>query len=122
MSPASTLGALRRDGYRSRTIKQELREHLVTKLRNQEVAFPGIVGFDETELPQRESARLAGHDRSLLGGRGQGKAGRMRTLAARVAEWMPVGEGCESNGGPGAPVWSRCVRMAEALGDDLPVA
>jgi len=122
MSPASTLCALRRDGYRSRTIKQELRENLLTKLRNQETAFPGIVGFDDTVLPQLESALLAGHDLVLLGERGQGKTRLMRTLTTLLDEWMPVVAGCEINDDPAAPVCSRCVRMAEELGDDLPVA
>ena len=122
MSPASTLGALRRDGYRSRTIKQELRENLLTKLRNQETAFPGIVGFDDTVLPQLESALLAGHDLVLLGERGQGKTRLMRTLTTLLDEWMPVVAGCEINDDPAAPVCSRCARLAEELGDDLPVA
>ncbi len=122
MSHASTLGALRRDGHHSRTIKQELRENLLTKLRNDETAFPGIVGFDDTVLPQLESALLAGHDLVLLGERGQGKTRLMRTLVTLLDEWMPVVEGCEINDDPAAPVCSRCVRLAAELGDDLPVA
>jgi magnesium chelatase subunit I len=122
MSHASTLGALRRDGYRSRTIKQELRENLLTKLRDDDTAFPGIVGFDDTVLPQLESALLAGHDLVLLGERGQGKTRLMRTLVTLLDEWMPVVEGCEINDDPAAPVCSRCLRLAADLGDDLPVA
>ncbi|HET6562247.1 MAG TPA: magnesium chelatase [Marmoricola sp.] len=122
MSHASTLGALRRDGYRSRTIKQELRENLLTILREGGTAFPGIVGFDDTVLPQLESALLAGHDLVLLGERGQGKTRLMRTLVTLLDEWMPVVEGCEINDDPAAPVCSRCLRMAEQLGDELPVA
>jgi magnesium chelatase subunit I len=122
MSHASTLGALRHDGYRSRTVKEELRENLLARLRSGDTAFPGIVGFDDTVLPQLESALLAGHDLVLLGERGQGKTRLMRTLVTLLDEWMPVVEGCEINDDPAAPVCSRCVRMAEELGADLPVA
>ncbi len=122
MSLASTLGALRQDGYHPRTVKQELRENLLTVLRDGGTAFPGIVGFDDTVLPQLESALLAGHDLVLLGERGQGKTRLMRTIVTLLDEWMPVVEGCEINDDPTAPVCSRCVRLAAELGEELPVA
>jgi magnesium chelatase subunit I len=67
MSQPTTLGALRDTGYRSRSVKTEIRENLLSRLRSGQAAFPGIVGFDDTVLPQLESALLAGHDLVLLG-------------------------------------------------------
>jgi magnesium chelatase subunit I len=118
---AATLGDLRQQGYRSRTVKQELRENLLTVLRQGGAAFPGIVGFDDTVLPQLESALLAGHDLVLLGERGQGKTRLMRTLSTLLDEWVPVVAGCEINDDPTAPVCSRCRRLSTELGDELPV-
>ncbi|HYO39441.1 MAG TPA: magnesium chelatase, partial [Nocardioidaceae bacterium] len=122
MSRPITLGALRDTGYRSRSVKAELRENLLGRLRSGETAFPGIVGFDGTVLPQLESALLAGHDLVLLGERGQGKTRLMRTISTLLDEWTPVVEGCEINDDPVAPVCVRCQRLAEQRGDDLPVA
>ncbi|QIK65872.1 magnesium chelatase [Nocardioides sp. HDW12B] len=117
----TTRGALLAQGYRSRTVKEELRENLLSRLRAGAPAFPGIVGFDDTVLPQLEGALLAGHDLVLLGERGQGKTRLMRTLGTLLDEWMPVVEGCEINDDPAAPVCSRCRRLAAETGDDLPV-
>ena len=122
MSQPTTLGALRDTSYRSRSVKTEIRENLLDRLRSGETAFPGIVGFDDTVLPQLESALLAGHDLVLLGERGQGKTRLMRTISKLLDEWTPVVEGCEINDDPMAPVCSRCRRLAAELGDDLPVA
>ena len=122
MSRPTTLGALRDTGYQSRSVKAEIRDNLLTKLRAGEPAFPGIVGFDDTVLPQLESALLAGHDLVLLGERGQGKTRLMRTLASLLDEWTPYVEGCEINDDPLAPVCSRCRRLAAEQGDDLTVA
>ena len=77
---AATRGALRDTGYRSRTVKAEIRDNLLARLRAGETAFPGIVGFDDTVLPELERALLAGHDLVLLGERGQGKTRLIRTL------------------------------------------
>jgi magnesium chelatase subunit I len=121
MTRPSSLGALRDTGYRSRSVKAEIRENLLTHLRSGEPAFPGIVGFDDTVLPQLESALLAGHDLVLLGERGQGKTRLMRSVAALLDEWTPVVDGCEINDDPFAPVCTRCRRLAESAGEDLPV-
>ena len=118
---ATTWGALRAQGHRTRSVKDELRENLLTALGEGRSPFPGIVGFDETVLPQLETALLAGHDTVLLGERGQGKTRLMRTVAALLDEWVPVVEGCELHDDPAAPVCTRCRRLAAELGDDLPV-
>ena len=118
----ATLGQLRDVGYESRTVKQELRAGLLARLRGGEFAFPGIVGFDDTVVPELEAALLAGHDLVLLGERGQGKTRIMRTIAGLLEEWSPVVAGCEINDDPLHPVCVRCRALATDLGDDLPVS
>ena len=117
----ATVGGLLADGYRPRTVKQEIRDNLLRVLRSGESAFPGIVGFDDTVLPELESALLAGHDLVLLGERGQGKTRVMRTIAGLLDEWMPAVEGCEIRDEPVAPVCTRCRKLRAGLGDDLPI-
>jgi magnesium chelatase subunit I len=116
-----TLGELVASGYTHRSVKAELRENLLDRLRSGEPAFPGIVGFDDTVLPELESALLAGHDLVLLGERGQGKTRLMRTLGQLLDEWSPAVAGCEIHDDPTAPVCTRCLRLKADLGDELPV-
>jgi len=118
----SSLGALRQSGYQPRSVKAEIRSNLLAALRDGRSAFPGIVGFDDTVLPELERALLAGHDLVLLGERGQGKTRLMRTIAGLLDEWSPAVAGCEINDEPLAPVCVRCRTLAGQLGDDLPVA
>jgi magnesium chelatase subunit I len=118
----ATLGELRASGYRPRSVKEEIRDNLLATLRAGGSAFPGIVGFEETVLPQLESALLAGHDLVLLGERGQGKTRLMRTIGALLDEWSPMVEGCEINDDPVHPVCLRCRRLADELGEELPLA
>ncbi|GII77850.1 magnesium chelatase [Sphaerisporangium rufum] len=119
---ARTLRDLRKIGHIHRTVKAEIRENLLDRLRGGTPRFPGIVGFDETVLPHLERALLAGHDLVLLGERGQGKTRLIRTITGLLDEWTPVVEGCEINDHPYAPACVRCRRLAAELGDDLPVA
>ena len=125
MKPASrpaTAGALRSSGWRSRSVKHELRDNLIARLRSGEPVFPGLVGYDQTVLPQVEKALLSGHDFILLGLRGQAKTRLLRGLPALLDEAIPVVEGCEINDDPLAPVCTECHRRAAELGDALPVA
>ncbi len=119
---AATRGQLRDLGYLSRSVAVELRENLVSRLRAGDVAFPGIVGFDDTVLPELESALLAGHDLVLLGERGQGKTRLMRTLVSLLDEWSPEVTGCEIHDDPLHPVCVRCIALLAELDDDLPVS
>ncbi|MFC7326748.1 ATP-binding protein [Marinactinospora rubrisoli] len=118
----ATLSALRASGHVHRSIKAEVRENLLARMRAGEERFPGIVGFDSTVLPHLERALLAGHDIVLLGERGQGKTRLIRTIAGLLDEWSPVVEGCPINDHPYAPVCVRCRRLAAEAGPDLPVA
>jgi magnesium chelatase subunit I len=85
-----TLGELRASGHEFRTVKQELRDNLLARLSAGEPRFPGIVGYDDTVLPEVERALLAGHDMVLLGERGQGKTRLIRSLISFLDEWTPV--------------------------------
>ena len=118
---ATTLAGLRAAGVTTTSVKDEIRRNLLDRLRTGDPAFPGILGFDETVLPQVERGLLAGHDLVLLGERGQGKTRLIRTLVGLLDEWTPVVTGCEINDDPFRPVCARCVALAESAGDDLPV-
>ena len=85
-----TVGELRSSGHREREVKQEIRENLLTALAEGDDVWPGILGFDETVLPQLERALIAGHDFVLLGERGQGKTRLLRALVGLLDEWTPV--------------------------------
>ncbi|MEU4833247.1 sigma 54-interacting transcriptional regulator [Streptosporangium sp. NPDC023615] len=117
-----TLRELRASGHIHRTVKAEIRENLLARLRAGEPRFPGIVGFDDTVLPYLERALLAGHDLVLLGERGQGKTRLIRTVTGLLDEWTPVVEGCEINDHPYEPSCARCRRLAAGTGEELPIS
>ncbi len=117
----STLAELRAAGYVRKSVKDEVRDNVLARLRANEPRFPGIVGFDDTVLPHVERALLAGHDFVLLGERGQGKTRLIRTIAGLLDEWTPIIKGCEINDHPYAPVCARCRAMFADMGDELPV-
>jgi magnesium chelatase subunit I len=117
-----TVGELRASGHRHRTVKQELRDNLVARLRGGDPRFPGIVGYEDTVLPELERALLAGHDMVLLGERGQGKSRVMRSLVALLDEWTPVLPGSELNEHPFRPISPAGYRAVADGGDDLRIA
>jgi magnesium chelatase subunit I len=118
----STLGELRASGHVHRSVKTEIRENLIGRLAAGEPTLPGIVGFEDTVVPEVERALLAGHDLVLLGERGQGKTRLIRTITGLLDEWTPVIAGCEINDHPYAPVCGRCVAIVATDGDLTPVA
>ncbi|HEV2361765.1 MAG TPA: sigma 54-interacting transcriptional regulator [Acidimicrobiales bacterium] len=98
-----TLGELRASGWRSRPVKQELRENAVARIRAGEPLVEGVLGYEDTVLPQLEHALLAGHDVIFLGERGQAKSRMIRSLVSLLDEWMPVIAGSEIHDDPFAP-------------------
>src|SRR5215813_3136317 len=122
----STVGDLRRaiaDGsVRRRNVHQEVRENLITKLRAGEPLFPGIVGYDDTVVPQLVNALLSQHNFILLGLRGQAKTRLLRALMTLLDDEIPVMPGCEINDDPLEPICSACRARLAADGDKTPVA
>src|SRR5262245_2222453 len=97
MSRPGTLGELRASGWVSRSVKQELREHAMERIGAGEPIVGGLVGYDDTVLPQLENALVAGHDVIFLGERGQAKSRMIRSMVELLDEWMPVVAGSEIN-------------------------
>jgi magnesium chelatase subunit I len=118
----TTLGELRASGHVHRVVKAEIRQNLIARLAAGLPSLPGIVGFDETVVPEVERALLAGHDIVLLGERGQGKTRLIRTLIGLLDEWTPVIAGSELNEHPYAPITPASQRLLAELGDDLPIS
>ena len=113
-----TVGELRAAGYSYRTVKQELRDNLLARLRSGAPRFPGIVGYDDTVLPEVERAILAGHDLVLLGERGQGKTRLIRSLVDLLDEWTPVLPGSELNEHPLHPITPTARADEAEFGDE----
>src|SRR5213594_1232860 len=121
-----TLGELKRSPFHllhgsGRSVKEEMRANLHEMLRGKETLFPGIVGFDETVLPQIVNAILSKHNMILLGLRGQAKSRILRSLARFLDEWIPAVAGCEIHDSPYAPICRACRQRAAELGDGLPI-
>jgi magnesium chelatase subunit I len=121
MAPIQTLGELRQSGYRTRPVKQEIRDNLVCKLRAGEGLFPGIIGFDETVIPQLVNAILSRHNFILLGLRGQAKSRILRALVELLDERIPVVPGCEIHDDPLAPLCAACRARVAAEGDRMAI-
>lgn len=122
-----TLGELRKSTFnerklRTRRVKDELRDNLIARLRQGEQVFPGIVGFDDTVVPQIVNAILSRHNFILLGLRGQAKSRILRALTALLDETMPYVAGCEIRDNPYAPLCRRCVQLVAEQGDATPIA
>ena len=116
-----TLAQLKSSGYESKTIKDELRHNLITKLRNKENVFEGIWGYEETVIPDLERAILAGHDINLLGLRGQAKTRLARLMVKLLDEFIPIIEGSELNDDPLHPISRFGKDKIKELGDATPI-
>lgn len=117
-----TLGELKRSGYVSRGIKDELRENLIRKIQTKEPLFIGIVGFEDTVIPELERAILSRHNINLLGLRGQAKTRIARQMTEFLDEYMPIIEGSELNDDPLAPISNYGKELIAKHGDDTPIA
>ena len=115
---AKTVGALRKSRYKVLSVKQEMRKNLVKKIESDEDLFPGIIGFEDSVIPQLENALLAGQDLILLGERGQAKSRLIRHLVSLLDEEIPVMAGCELNDSPYSPICRRCKDEIARNGDD----
>jgi len=121
-----TLGELRRSSYSAekyqcRSVKDEMRQNLIRQLERRETIFPGVIGYDDTVVPQIVNALLSRHNFILLGLRGQAKSRILRALITLLDEELPVLANCEINDNPYAPICRSCRLALEAKGDDAPV-
>lgn len=121
MTLPTTLGELKKSGYRPRSIKEELRANLITRIRAGRALFDGIHGYEHTVLPALERAILAGHSINLLGLRGQAKTRMARALVGLLDEWIPVVAGSELNDDPLAPLSRYAKELIAAQGDATPI-
>src|SRR5882672_8513649 len=122
ISPKSTtLGALRASGYRARSVREELRENLLARMKSGAPIFTGVIGYEDTVVPAVENALLCGHDLIFLGERGQAKTRMIRQLTSLLDEWMPMVAGSEIHDDPTAPVSARARALVAERGDDTPV-
>ena len=116
-----TIGELRESGYKVLSVKEELRKNLIHKIRRGEELFPGIIGYEETVIPQVENAILSGQDIIFLGERGQAKTRMARGLVNLLDEVIPVIEGCEINDNPFEPICRACRDKVDEFGDEVAV-
>jgi len=125
MSPIAdrptTLGELKASGWQSISVKDEVRRNAVARIAGGEPLVEGVIGYDETVLPQLENAVLAGHDLIFLGERGQAKTRMIRSLVSLLDEWLPIVAGSEINDDPYHPVSRYARDQIAEYGDETPI-
>ena len=121
MNSITTLGALKASNYRAKSVKEELRANLIDKIKKRETVFEGVIGFEDTVLPDIERAVLSRHNILLLGLRGQAKTRIARLLVNLLDEYIPVVAGSELNDDPLNPISRYALDLIAEMGDDTPV-
>lgn len=117
-----TLGELKKAGYQSKSVKEELRDNLIDKMKKKETVFPGIYGYEDTVIPNLERAILSQHNINLLGLRGQAKTKLARMLTHLLDEYIPIVEGSEVNDDPFAPLSIYAKEKLRSEGDKTPIS
>src|SRR5690606_28223558 len=121
LTQIKTLGQLKAAGYQSKSIKEELRDNLILKIKRKENVFEGIWGYEDTVIPDIERAILSRHNINLLGLRGQAKTRIARMMTQLLDEYVPVVFGSELNDDPLAPLSTYAKGKIEEKGDDTPI-
>lgn len=122
LTEIKTLGALKEFGYKSKSIKEELRQNLIAKLQRNEKIFENIIGYENTVMPELERAILAKHNINFLGLRGQAKTKIARQITNLLDEWIPIVEGSELNDDPLAPISFYAKNLIAEKGDNTPIS
>ncbi|MHB8507710.1 MAG: magnesium chelatase [Candidatus Dormibacteria bacterium] len=122
MKQPQTIGELRQAEYQITDIKSEMRRNLLRKIASGEDLFPGILGYEETVVPNVENAVISGQDVVFLGERGQAKSRLIRALVGLLDEYTPVIDGCEINDNPYEPICRECKGKVAAYGDAVKIA
>src|ERR1700742_3030939 len=118
----TTLGQLRKAGYKNRSVKEEIRENPIRKLKSKETTFPGIVGYEDSVIPDTERALLSRHNILFLGLRGQAKTRMARQMTQLLDEYVPFVTGSEINDDPFRPISKFARTLLAAKGDDTPIS
>ena len=118
----TTLGELKKVGYQSKSIKDELRDNLIQKIKNKETSFEGVFGYENTVIPQLERAILSRHNINLLGLRGQAKTRLARLMLNLLDEYIPIVEGSEINDDPLQPISRFALELIKEKGDKTPIS
>jgi magnesium chelatase subunit I len=121
VNDAKTIAELKKSGVAVLSIREEMRKNLVHCLETGKQILPGIVGYDETVIPEIENAILSGHHMVFLGERGQGKSRIIRGLMNLLDERIPIIQGCEINDNPYHPICRSCRKKVQELGDNTPI-
>src|SRR5258707_15529370 len=117
-----TLGELKKSEYRPKSVKEEIRLNLIRKLQNKETTFPGIIGYEDTVIPDTERALLSRHNILFLGLRGQAKTRMARQMIDLLDEYVPYVTGSEINDDPFRPISKFARDLLAAKGDDTPIS
>jgi len=121
MTRPGTLGELRASGWVSRPVKEEVRGNAIARIAEGKTIVDGVIGYEDTVLPQLENALVAGHDVIFLGERGQAKTRMIRSLTALLDEWMPIVAGSEINDDPYNPISQHARVLVAERGDEAPI-
>lgn len=116
-----TLKELKKTSYQPKTIQQELADNLRARISKGETSFDGLIGYDNTVIPDLERAILSGHNINLLGLRGQAKTRLARKMTGLLDEWIPVISGSEINDDPLKPISSFAKELIAEKGDETPI-
>lgn len=122
LTAIKTLGELKKSGYTSKSIKDEIRENLILKIKAKENPFPGILGYEDTVIPDTERALLSRHNMLFLGLRGQAKTRMARQMVQLLNEYIPVVSGSEINDDPLQPISRYALDLIEEKGDATPIS
>src|SRR6202158_3656826 len=117
-----TLGELKDSSYKPRSVKEELRENLIKKISKKEITFPGIIGYEDSVIPDTERALLSRHNILFLGLRGQAKTRMARQMINLLDEYIPFVSGSEINDDPFAPISKFSRELIRQKGDDTPIS
>src|ERR1700690_2679796 len=118
----TTLGELKDSSYKPRSIKEELRENLIKKISKKEITFPGIIGYEDSVIPDTERALLSRHNILFLGLRGQAKTRMARLMTDLLDEYVPYVTGSEINDDPYRPISKFSRDLVASQGDDTPIS
>src|SRR6478735_11730003 len=121
MDKIKTLGELKKSGYKHRSVKEEVRENLLKKLQKKENSFPGIVGYEDSVIPDTERALLSRHNILFLGLRGQAKTRMARQMTDLLDEYIPIIAGTEVNDDPLKPLSKYAKDLINERGDATPI-